>query len=51
MEKSQRNISNAKLLLENAMPSQNYELMRQLLTPDATIISKLSFNHFKSRKI
>ena len=37
MEKSQQNISNAKLLLENAMPNQNYELMMQLLTPDATI--------------
>ena len=37
MEKSQQNISNAKLLLEDAMQNQNYELMRQFLTPDATI--------------
>lgn len=37
MDKSQRNISNAKLLLEDAMPNQNYELMKQLLTPEATI--------------
>lgn len=37
MDKLQRNIANAKLLLEDAMPNQNYALMNQLLTPEATI--------------
>ena len=37
MSKIEENIKNAKLLLEDAMPNQNYDLMQKLLTPDAKI--------------
>lgn len=33
-----RNINNAKRLLEDAMPNQNYELIDQLLSPNAPIV-------------
>ncbi len=34
----ERNIANAKLLLEKAMPSRDFELIDELLSPDAPII-------------
>lgn len=37
MNNTEKNIKNAKLLLEDAMPNQNYELMRQLVTEDSKI--------------
>ncbi|WP_409467348.1 hypothetical protein [Streptomyces sp. HC307] len=33
----QRNIDTAKLLLEDAMPNGNFDLIRSLVTPDAPI--------------
>jgi hypothetical protein len=35
---AQRNIDNAKLLLEDAMPNGNFDLMRSLVTEDAPIL-------------
>lgn len=34
---AERNMKNALLLLEDAMPNQNYELMAEVMTEDATI--------------
>ena len=34
----ERNIANAKLLLEKEMPSRDFELIDELLSPDAPII-------------
>lgn len=34
----ERNIANAKLLLEKAMPSRDFELIDELLSPDAPIV-------------
>lgn len=34
----ERNIANAKLLLEKAMPSRDFELIDELLSPDTPIL-------------